>query len=90
MVSEIRNPIHPSWVTPGLYDFFTGELENERFGGTAPATVSSSIDSLTQGGADVFGLVESDLLMLLLIADQGTAWDVRALLRAADAPSQTA
>lgn len=58
------------WVTPTLERFFEAEIANERDGGVSPGTLSSAIDSLNQGGAEVWNyLTSTDLITVALIRD---------------------
>jgi len=36
------------WMTPKVADLFAAECANERDGGVSPATIASTIDSVTQ------------------------------------------
>lgn len=55
-------------VTDGLDDFFEAEIVNERDGGHSPATLDSALDSLQQGGLDVFDMLHpTDLVRYLTI-----------------------
>lgn len=57
-------------ISPNLVRLFPAEISNERRGGVSPATLSSTIDSLAQGGIEVFDfLTPSDLIDLLLVRD---------------------
>lgn len=47
-------------LTPGVLRFLEGEIANERNGGESPATLATAVDSLVQGGADVFGFANED------------------------------
>ena len=58
------------WVSEDVEALFQAEISNERAGGVAPATLSSTIDSVSQGlpfteDADVVSL----LTALLVIRD---------------------
>jgi hypothetical protein len=55
------------WITTGVRNLFLAEIANERDGGVSPATLDSTIDSVQQGGAEVFGLDTQDLIALLSI-----------------------
>lgn len=37
------------WVTEGVEALFQAEISNERHGGVTPSTLSSTIDSVSQG-----------------------------------------
>lgn len=55
------------WLTDGVRNLLQAEIANERDGGTSPATLDSTIDSLHQGGAEVFGIAGDDVIALLAI-----------------------
>lgn len=71
-----------SWVTDKIEDLFLAEIANERDGGVSPATLSSTIDSISQA-PDIMceGWESSDFIALLVICDQvGTDTEVSYLL----------
>lgn len=48
-VTDPTGAVASRWVTDDLTRIFEAEIANERHGGVAPATLSSTIDSISQG-----------------------------------------
>lgn len=82
-VEPLRSvPAAKRWVTDKIRDLFYAEIANERHGGVTPATVSSTIDSISQA-SDIMceDWYPQDFASLLLICDLvGTQIEVRDLL----------
>lgn len=70
------------WMTDNIIDLFEAEIANERDGGHSPATISSTIDSVSQAPEIMCeGWLPSDFVALLQIADVvGVNTEVRDLL----------
>lgn len=56
------------WVTPDITRLFHSEIDNEDNGGASPATLSSTIDSVSQMPADLLAFDDSTDVPALLVA----------------------
>lgn len=66
-------PVARRWITNNIERLFDAEIANEGptdDHGITPATLTSTIDSLSQGGVEVFDfLTDADLIALLMVRD---------------------